>query len=126
MPLEDSGNLTETLSVGGIVLKYNNDLIASLTNGFQDFQYCSKLTSNELEKSYFQLKSTTAYDFRITGLFWNGTKLLVGKNGDNQSFWLNQNKTMCLDNKMITDEITIKNGNVITSSCKSNVHFRYK
>jgi len=40
----------------------------------------------------------------------DGKQLLVGKNNDKQSFWIDSNQNDCLDDWMGTSQITIQNG----------------
>ena len=58
----------------------------------------------------FQLESTTTNGVCITSLSVDGKQLLVGKNNDKQSFWIDSNQNDCLDDWMGTSQITIQNG----------------
>ena len=59
----------------------------------------------------------------ITGLFVNGNQLLVGKNKDQKSFWIDSDEISCDDNIMKTDEITIRNSKITSSICGKLYHF---
>ena len=48
----------------------------------------------------------------------NVKQVLVGKNDNLPSFWMDQNDQYCLDNLMSSSQITIQNGQVNSSVCK--------
>ena len=48
----------------------------------------------------------------------NVKEVLVGKNDNLPSFWMDQNDQYCLDNFMSSSQITIQNERVTSSSCK--------
>ena len=53
----------------------------------------------------------------ITGLFVNGNQLLVGKDKDQKSFWIDSDEMSCEENIMKTDEIVIQNSKITSSIC---------
>ena len=53
----------------------------------------------------------------MTDLVVNDKKMLVGQDGDQQSFWIDGNNQHCSSDFMSTTEITIQNGNVVSSQC---------
>ena len=108
----------ENWAGGNLILNYNNNPVATLQSGFNDFQYCLKLDQAEFENAFFRLQSTSTDEVCITGLFVNDKQLLVGKNADKESFWFRKNQTSCLDDFMSTEQLLIKNGTVAMSSCK--------
>ena len=67
----------------------------------------------------FQLQSSNTDGACITSLSINGNQLLAGKNNNLQSFWIDANDRYCLDDFMASSQITIKNGQVDSSDCKS-------
>ena len=56
----------------------------------------------------------------MTDLVVNDKKMLVGQDGDQQSFWIDGNGQRCSSDSMSTTEITIQNGNVVSSECGTN------
>lgn len=116
----DFENGFKNWSGGEIILNYNNIPVATLQNGFNDFHYCFQSDQDEFQKAFIRLQSTSDDEVCITGLFLNDHQILVGKNNDKKSFWLHQNQTSCSDVYMITDQLTIRNGTVTSSSCKGD------
>ena len=55
----------------------------------------------------------------ITGLFANDYQLHVGKNKDQESFWIVSDNISCEDDQMITDGVVIQNLKVASSICTS-------
>ena len=53
----------------------------------------------------------------ITELSLNNQKILTGQNRDRKSFWIEKDKSECTKNPMVTSEITIRNGKIISSAC---------
>ena len=53
----------------------------------------------------------------ITGLYIDGRQILVGKNTDQPSFWIDGNSFRCQDDNMKLSQITIQNGEIISSDC---------
>ena len=43
--------------------------------------------------------------------------MLVGKNNDQPSFWLDGDQNVCIDDYMSTTEITVEGGKVTASRC---------
>ena len=42
---------------------------------------------------------------------------MTGRNHDKKSFWIEKDKSECNNNSMVTSEITIRNGQIISSAC---------
>lgn len=53
----------------------------------------------------------------ITELSLNNHKIMTGRNHDKKSFWIEKDKSECNNNSMVTSEITIRNGQIISSAC---------
>ena len=68
----------------------------------------------------FQLQSTNNDGVCISSFQVNGTQILVGPENNQTSFWIDQNKPNCDNQKVVTKEITVRNGQVIFSECKGN------
>ena len=107
------GNKAENWLGGDINLKLNGEIIGTTSHGFLDFERCVGATSND----EFQFEATSIDGVCITSLSVNGKQLLVGKNGDLQSFWMSTNRLKCTGQRMTTSEITIKDGKIISSEC---------
>jgi len=97
-----------------ITMKYNGETVATINQGFQDFEYC--INSFDHANDKLQLENDGYNAVCITSLSINGEQLLVGKNNDLQSFWMSKGQ-ICDDDFMSTEEITIQNGKVISSIC---------
>ena len=115
----ENGNGPENSAGGDIAIKYNAEIVATIPSGFNEFEHCVPLTDVDVANDEFQLQSTSSDGTCITSLSVNGDQLLVGKNNDQQSFWIDANGRHCLDDFMSSSQITIKNGQVDSSDCKS-------
>lgn len=101
-----------------IDLKHNGVNVAFLPGAFKKFEYCFEMDEIDVINDKFQLQSTTDDAACISSLSINNTQLLVGKNNNLQSFWIDGNDNYCLDDFMTTSQMTIQNGQVISSLCK--------
>ena len=101
-----------------IIIKHNGHTIATMPAGFREFEHCLNIDVVDITNDEFQLQSTSGNAVCITSLSINRKPLLVGENNNLQSFWIDSDETFCLDNFMSSSEITIRNGQVISSSCK--------
>ena len=106
---------------GEIKLKHENKNVDVLPYGFLDFEYCTVAKKDD----EFELKATNDDGVCITSLSVNGKQLFVGRNNDQESFWLNKDslKRKCLDDHMQTDTIHIQDGRIVESECKSPVTY---
>ena len=101
---------------GDMKLKHGFDVV-TLSAGFTNFEHC--FDNVDIDDSII-LESTSEDGGCITGLFSDGNQLLVGKNNDLRSFWIDNNNPYCLDNFMSTSQIVIQNGQVVHStSCNT-------
>ena len=114
----DFGNGPQLSAGGDIAIKYNAEIVATIPSGFNEFQHCVPLTDVDVVNDEFQLQSTSSDGTCITSLSINENQLLVGKNNDLQSFWIDGNDRYCLNFFMSSSQITIKNGQVDSSDCK--------
>ena len=114
----ENGNGPENSAGGDIAIKYNAEIVATIPSGFNEFEHCVPLTDVDVANDEFQLQSTSTDGTCITSLSVNGDQLLVGKNNDQQSFWIDANDRYCFDNFMASSQITIKNGEIDSSDCK--------
>ena len=96
----------------------NGEQKHAMKNEFEKFKYCRPSSLVDVQNDEFQFQSTGLNGVCITSLIVNGTKLLVGKLNDQQSFWIDGNQNHCRDDSMSTSQITIKNGKVQSSECK--------
>ena len=100
---------------GPIALRHNGQLVKNIPDGFTEFEQC--IDEVYVADDILQLQSTSTDGVCITGLFINDSQLLVGKNDDLQSFWMDSNELYCQDNFLSATQITIQNGQVSDSTC---------
>ena len=79
-------------------------------SGFNDFEYCFRSDQIDKINDQFQLERTNRDGVCITSLTVDGKQMLVGKNNDLESFWIDGDQNNCLENFMGTTKITIQNG----------------
>ena len=101
---------------GEIALKYNWQTFATLPRGFRVFEHC--IDEFDVANDIIQLQSSTTDGVCITGLFLDLNRLLVGKNNNLRSFWIDGNDHYCRDDFRSSPQITIQNGQVKSSICK--------
>ena len=85
---------------------------------FNKFEYCRRWDEIDVENDEFQLRIQWEDSVCITGLTVNGKEMLFGKLNDQPIFWMDITQNLCRDGYMVTPQITIKNGKVLSSSCK--------
>ena len=102
---------------------HNDVEIKSLPAGFTDENIC--IDGFDIENDLFEIRPSDSDDICITGLFINENQLLVGKNNDQESFWMVGADLSCDDNQMKTDRIVIQNAKIASSICESPGKFRY-
>ena len=113
---QDSSLCQDTHWAGGpIELKHNGETVATIPGGFTFFEHC--IDEVDVANDRLQLQQTSTDGVCITGLFINGNQLLVGKNDDLQSFWIDGDANDCQDNFLSSTQITIQNGQVSDSAC---------
>ena len=103
---------------GDITINHNGVKIATIERGFQEFIQCWYKEDFDVSNDEFQMQSSNGNGTCITSLSINGNQLLVGKNNDQQSFWIDRNNRYCSNDFMSSSQITIKNGQVDSSDCK--------
>ena len=101
-----------------IIIKHNGHTIATMPAGFREFEHCLNIDDVDVTNDEFQLQSTSDDAVCITSLSINRNPLLVGKSNNLQSFWIDSNEPYCLDHFMSSSQITIRNGQVTSSTCK--------
>ena len=84
--------------------------IKPLPRSFNEFKHCFISQQIDRENDIIQLESTSSDGVCITSLKIDGRQILVGKNKDMQSFWIDSNDNKCLDNFTGTTQLTIQNG----------------
>ena len=100
---------------GEITITYDSN-VWTVPAGFTDFEHC--IDNVNVANDLILLDSTTDDGACITGLFYNNNQLLVGKNNDLRSFWIDGDQQDCLDDFMSTSQIGIRNGVAFSSSCE--------
>ena len=107
------GNQANNWLGGEINLNQNGEKIATLPYGFTNFEYCVGASHDD----EFQLQATNDDGVCITSLAINNNQLLVGKDENQESFWMNQKLPKCSNDQMTTSQLTIQNGNIVSSEC---------
>ena len=74
----------------------------------------------DIANDELQFQSSSGDGVCITSLSIDNIPLFVGKNKNLPSFWIDENDPYCLDDFMSTSQITIQNGQAISSLCKLN------
>ena len=64
-----------------------------------------------------QLQSSNLNNVCIKKLFIGGKQIFVGEFNNQSHFVIDANNNLCSEDKMITSEITVRNGDVISSEC---------
>ena len=105
---------------GDIAIKHNGETVATMPQGFGEFEYCLNMDDIDIANDELQLQSSSGDGVCITSLSIDNIPLFVGKNKNLPSFWIDENDQYCLDDFMSTSQITIQNGQVISSLCKLN------
>ena len=107
---------------------HNDVEIKSLPAGFTDENIC--IDGFDIQNDLLEIRPSDSDDICIIGLFINENQLLVGKNNDQESFWMVGADLSCDDSQMKTDRIVIQNAKVASSICESPgfgwpcIHFR--
>ena len=105
-----------------IIIKHNGHTIATMPAGFREFEHCLNIDDVDVTNDEFQLQSTSDDAVCITSLSINRNPLLVGKSNNLQNFWIDSNEPYCSDHFMSSSQITIRNGQVISSTCKGTAY----
>jgi len=102
---------------GDINLKLNGNTVATIPSGFSSFDHC--FWSDQFDKinDRISLENTNNDGACITGVIVDGKQMLFGKNGNLQSFWMDGDQNNCYENYLGTNQITIQNGQVVSSYC---------
>ena len=79
--------------------------------------------SSEYKNDKFQLQSSNSDGVCISSLEMNGKQILVGKQNNQKTFWLDGDQNRCQTDSMITSQITIQNGQILSSKCKGIISF---
>ena len=79
-------------------------------SAFTDFEHCFHLTQIDTKNDELKLESTSSDGVCITSLTVDGKQLLVGKNGDMKTFWIDGDQKGCFAEFTSTPQVTIKNG----------------
>ena len=109
------GNKAKNWLGGDIYLNQNGRTIATTKYGFLNFEHCVGAARDD----EIQLQASNDDGVCITSLSLNGEQVLVGKNNDLPSFWINQKNPRCFQGRhMTTSQITIKNAEIYSSQCK--------
>ena len=116
MTSSDSSPCNSYWRGGNIHFNVNGVQERVLSRGFRDFKYCVPLDEIDIKNDQFQFESSSTDGVCITNLLVNGKQMLVGKNKDQPSFWIDGNQNEC-DSFMSTKQIMIQNGRIVWSEC---------
>ena len=108
---------------GKIYINFNGQRKATIPSGFRNFQYCLSSDEIDIENDRIQLKSSNNDNVCIKSLIIDGKQIFVGALKNQQSFIIDGNQNYCNHIKMSTSQITIRNGQVISSKCKGIFKF---
>ena len=100
-----------------IALKHNGQTVAYTPRGFTRFEHC--IDEVYVATDRLQLHYTGSDGVCITGLFVNGSRVLVRSR---QSFWIDSDDLFCPedDNFLSTTDITFSpDGSIISFGCKN-------
>ena len=104
---------------------FHNDVEkATLPTRFQDFEYCISKDDVDIENDTFKFLAGGTDGVCIFSLHVDNKQIFVGKNDDLTSFEFDQpdqwKSPFCLENRLVTSSLSIKNGEVIESQCKKS------
>ena len=122
-PLFPNGNGPDYWDGSEIIIKHNGQTIATMPAGFTEFEHCLNNDDVDVANDEFQLQSTSGNGVCITSLSINDNPILVGASNNLQNFWIDSDGSYCLDNFMSSSQITIRNGQVISSTCKCTPYY---
>ena len=103
---------------GKIYLNVNGTLADTIPYGFKKYIYCVPSDKINVKADRFRLQSSNSNGVCIQNLSIYGQTIRVGASNDQSSFWIDENQNRCSSNYMKTSQITIQNGEVISSKCK--------
>ena len=107
---------------GEIYIKVNENKIETIPSQYEgDFKYCWPKNEVNVEQDIFTFEASNNDGVCISGLQINGEQLNVGKNDDQSEFWIDKDNNRCDDNYMSTAQISIQNGEIISSACKGEI-----
>ena len=103
---------------GKLFINQNQKRIATIPSGFKYHQFCIPFDQVDVKNDQFQLQSSNNNNVCITHFFVDGKQIFVGAMNDQSSFIIDGNQNSCQEEKMSTAQITIQNGEVLSSECK--------
>ena len=71
----------------------------------------------DITNDWFQLQSTNYDPVCIFSLKVNGTQIFVGPENNQSTFWMVGDQLRCDDQKVATQQLTIQNNGIKSSSC---------
>lgn len=85
---------------------------------FQEYRYCLSSDQLNVEKDQIRLQSSNADGVCIQSLSVFGKKIRYGVSQDLSRFWIDGNQNSCSIKNMISSQVTIQNGEIISSKCE--------
>ena len=104
-----------------IKLFHNDEEKAIIPSKFTDFEYCIDMDDVDIENDEFKMLASGSDGVCIDSLHINNNQILVGKNNDLAFFEFVSDDEHCSNDYMSSSQITIQNGQVISSTCKGQL-----
>ena len=99
-------------------LKHKGKKIASLFEGFTEYEICLLRSDVDIANDKFILETEHTDGLCVHSMTFDGQEVLFGKNKDLVSFWLDNN-VECREDFMAADKVAVKNGEVNWDYCMS-------
>ena len=85
---------------------------------FKEHRYCLSSNQVNVEKDQIQLQSSSKDGVCIQNLMVFGKKIHYGVSNDLSRFWIDGNHNSCRNDNMVSSQVTIQNGEIISSKCE--------
>ena len=121
MTLDGTGSCHHPEWRGGeIYINVNNIRVQTIPRGYEGtFPFCFVSDKFNVAQAIIQFESSDNDSVCITSLQINDEILLLGKNKSKSEFWIDGDQNVCTDTDLAASEISIRNGDVYSSPCKS-------
>ena len=97
-------------------LKHKGKKLASLFEGFTEYEFCMLRSEVDIANDKFILETEHNDGLCVHSMTFDGEEVLFGKNKDLVSFWLDNN-VECRDDFMAAKKVAVKNGEVNWDYC---------
>lgn len=103
---------------GKIFVNVNGVQKGIIPSRFQEYRYCLSSDQVNVEKDQIRLQSSNTNGVCIQSLSVFGKKIRYGVSQDLSRFWIDGNQNSCSIKNMISSQVTIQNGEIISSKCE--------